>query len=73
MDGHDDRTLAEFVEIGRYSDEAGRDFSLMIDRRSPEEPIGRPWEFDSVFCAGERRETRPFWSESRHPGKGAED
>lgn len=40
MGERNDHTLAGSVEIGRYSDEADHDVTLVIDRRSPEAPTG---------------------------------
>lgn len=37
------------IEIGRYSDEAGHEFTLVIDRRSPAAPIGFENELESGF------------------------
>lgn len=43
------QTFPGVVEIGRYSDEAGHEFSLVIDRRSPGAPIVLENEFEGPF------------------------
>ncbi len=36
----------DVIEIGRYSDGAGHEFSLVIDRRSPKAPVVFDREFE---------------------------
>ena len=55
------QTFPGVVEIGRYSDEAGHEFSLVIDRRSREAPIG----FESELGGGLLHSFKP--SKPPHP------
>jgi hypothetical protein len=43
------QTFPSVVEIGRYSDEAGHEFPLVIDRRSAEALIAFENEFEGPF------------------------
>lgn len=49
------QTFPGVVEIGRYSDEAGHEFSLVIDRRSSEAPIAFENEFEGSFLHSRKR------------------
>lgn len=53
------------VEIGRYSDDAGHEFSLVIDRRSPEAPIVFEHEFEGPLLYN-RKPWKPPHPKLRH-------
>jgi hypothetical protein len=69
MDGRYERIGREVVEIGRYDDGSGHEFLLVIDRRSPEAPIGRPWDIEPAFLARGTTERAAF----RHGGVSSDE
>lgn len=59
------QTFPGVVEIGRYSDEAGHEFSLVIDRRSSEAPIVFECAFEGPSLQSRKR-CKPPHPKLRH-------